>query len=79
MPVPRRHAGPPLKDSQRKLGRDRVRGRSTLVAAARPAPSPGDQVGYGGKSGTVQRVHGEQVVVDFNGRLWSLPICELEP
>ena len=41
-------------------------------------PVPGASVRYSGREGTVQRIAGDQVVVDFNGRLWSLPIAELE-
>jgi hypothetical protein len=31
-----------------------------------------------GRRGVVERVVGDQVVIDFAGRLWSLPIAELE-
>jgi hypothetical protein len=69
-------AGKPLKASQRRLGRARARGQPP---AATTTPAPGSSVRYRGRDGVVERVDRDQVVVDFDGRLWSLPIAELEP
>jgi hypothetical protein len=67
-------SGKPLNASQRKVGRARSRGKPTPAVT----PAVGSSVRYRGRDGVVERVVGDQVVVDFDGRLWSLPIAELE-
>jgi hypothetical protein len=70
------HAGgKPLKASQRKLGRARPRGRPPVAAT----PAVGQQVRWLGRRGTVERLDGDKVVIDFDGKSWLLPVDELEP
>jgi hypothetical protein len=69
--------GAPLKASQRKFGRDRARGRGPVTAT----PAIGAISRYRGRAGVVTRVDGTpptHVVVDFDGRLWWVPLDELE-
>jgi hypothetical protein len=63
-------AGPPLRASQRRLGRAR--------APVALAPAIGAAVRWRGHSGTVTRLDGAHAVVEFDGRLWRVPIGELE-
>jgi hypothetical protein len=70
--------GPPLKASQRRLGRARARGKPP--AAAAPATlTPGASVRWRGRAGLVDRLPNPiHAVVDFNGKRWLVPIDELE-
>jgi len=69
-------AGPPLRASQRRLGRARSRGRTPIAAT----PTPGAIARWRGRPGTVDRVDGVHAVVLLDdGKRWRVPIDELEP
>jgi hypothetical protein len=63
-------AGPPLRASQRSLGRARA-----LVTVS---PAVGAAVRWRGHRGVVARLDGAHAIVEFDGRLWRVPTGELE-
>jgi hypothetical protein len=63
-------AGPLLRASLRRL----VRARAPVALA----PAAGAAVRWRGHGGTVARLDGAHAVVEFDGRLWRVPISELE-
>jgi hypothetical protein len=56
---------------RRRLGRDRAPGPLITLA-------PGAIARWRGHRGVVARLDGAHAVVEFNGRLWRVPLGELE-
>jgi hypothetical protein len=62
--------GAPPRASQRRTARAR--------APVALSPTPGAMVRWRGHQGVVARLDGDHAVIEFGGRLWRVPIGELQ-